>query len=229
VDRPAPSGDLETGTVCVKSFRRPSLKDRLKDLLRPRSRARASWIASHGMRVRGLPVAAPLALLETRGRLAGRPDYLISEALENDGNLGELSERALSPGQRQALCRAVAKLLTCLADRQVYHPDTKPKNLLVKETGAGFRLWLVDPDRIRFGQLYTPVLWGKVLGRVNAGLAGNITLLDRMRCLRLCGRIGWTSRERPLARSPRWTPEERLAIARAAYELSLTRRPAWLP
>jgi tRNA A-37 threonylcarbamoyl transferase component Bud32 len=228
VERPAPPEDLLPGTVCVKSFRRPSLEDRLKDLLRPRSRARASWIASHGMGVRGLPVAAPLALLEARGKLAGRPDYLIAEAIENDGTLGDLSERPLSPAQRGAICRAVAELLTRLADRAVYHPDTKPKNFLVKETDTGFRLWLVDPDRIRFDQPYTAALWVKVLGRVNAGLAANVTLLDRMRCLRLCSRIRWTPQGRPATGGPRWTSAERLAIARAAYELSLTRRPAWL-
>jgi hypothetical protein len=215
VDRPSAPEELQPGVVCVKSFDRPSLRDRLKDLLRPKSRARASWIASHGMRVRGLPVASPLAVLESRGKLAGHPDYLIAEALENDGTLGDLSYEPLSPAQRRGLCEATGQLLRRLADRQVYHPDTKPRNFLVKETDDGYRLWLVDPDRIRFEQAYSRVLWVKVLGRVNAGLASNVTLLDRMRCLRLCGR-------------GRWTPEERLSIARAAYELSLTRRPAWL-
>jgi hypothetical protein len=214
--RPARPEQVKPGQVCAKSFRRVSLWEKLKDALRPRSRARAAWIASHGCSVRGVPAARPLALLEARWKWSGQPDYLIMEALENDGTLGELASRGPSESQRRALAKAVAELLNVMACAEVYHPDSKPNNLLIKETDppyGGFSLWLVDLDRMRFDVPMTRRRWVKCLARLNSGLPAQITLLDRIRCLRECGR---------------WTAHERHRIARDVYVLSLRRRPAWL-
>lgn len=213
VNRPAAPRDVKPGNVCVKCFRRDSLAERLKDTLRLRSRARAAWIASQGFKVRGVPAARPLALLESRRKLSGGPDYLITEALENDGNLWEVLQERLPKGApRRKLGKAIADLLNLLDQKETYHPDTKPTNFLVKETDGEFRLWLVDLDRVRFNTSCTWTRWVKLLARLNAGLPADVTLLDRMRCLRQCG----------------LDASNRLPIARQVYELSLRRRPAWL-
>ncbi len=215
--RPARPDRIGPGRVCVKSFLRASLYEKLKDSVRRLSRARAAWIVSHGLDVRGVPAARPLALLEARGKWSGRPDYLIMEALENDGTLGELARRAPSGPERRALAAAVARLLNLMAQSAVYHPDTKPNNLLVKEMNGprpGFRLYLVDLDRVEFDSPMTRGRWVKALARLNAGLPAQITLLDRMRCLRECGR-------------GRWNARRQRRIAREVYALSLRRRPAW--
>ena len=213
--RPAPPELLSPGEVCVKSFRRDPLIERLKDLLRRRSRAKCVWVAARGMRVRGVPAARPLALLESRHKLSGTPDYVVMEALDSDGTLGELaSAGTLEPADVRRLGRAAARLLNLLADQEVYHPDTKPNNILVKRTGGEFQLWLVDLDRARFNTTVTRRRWIKCLARLNAGLPGQVGLLDRMRCLRRCSR-------------GRWSRAERLHVARQVYALSLTRRVAW--
>jgi len=216
--RPARPEQVRPGSICVKSFKRGALWEKLKDVFRPHSRARAAWIASHGCSVRDIPAARPLALLEARWKWSGRPDYLIMEALDNDGTLGELALRGPSGSQRRALAKAVAQLLNLMARVEVYHPDTKPNNLLIKEAAPpddGFRLWLVDLDRLRFEAPMTRRRWVKCLARLNSGLPAHITLLDRMRCLRECGR-------------GRWTARERRQLAEEVYALSLRRRPAWL-
>ncbi len=215
VSRPAGPEEVKPGEVCVKAFRRDSVWGRLKDLLRPRSRARSAWVAARGFAVRGVPAARPLALLESRSKLSGRPDYLITEALENDGDLGELalSGRLPTGKKRRALGRAIAELLDALEERGVYHPDTKPTNFLVRETDGEFKLWLVDLDRVRFGAPFTWTQWVKLLARLNAGLPAEVTVLDRLRCLR---QTRW---------GERWG---RLKLAREVYQLSVTRRPVWL-
>lgn len=216
VNRPAPPEQIGPGWVCVKSFRRPSLLDRWKDVWRARSRAKVAWIASRGFDVRAIPAARPLALLESRSKLYGSPDYLITEALDNDGSLGALAFRGLPTGsKRRQLGREVARLLNLLAREEVYHPDTKPTNVLVKNVGGESGLWLVDLDRARFEARLTPSRWVKCLTRLNAGLPAQVSLLDRMRCLRECGR-------------GRWNERERLRIARRIYRSSLRQRPAWL-
>jgi hypothetical protein len=216
VNRPAPPEQVGPGWVCVKSFRRPSLAERWKDVWRARSRAKVAWIASRGFDVRAIPAARPLALLESRSKLSGRPDYLITEALDNDGSLGALAFRDLPTGsKRRQLGRETARLLNLLAREEVYHPDTKPTNVLVKNVDGELRLWLVDLDRAKFEARLTRSRWVKCLARLNAGLPAQVSLLDRMRCLRECGR-------------GRWDARERLRIARRVYRSSLGQRPAWL-
>ncbi len=216
VNRPAAPDDVKPANVCVKSFRRASLVERLKDTFRPCSRARTAWLAARGFSVRGVPAARPLALLESRSKLSGKPDYLITEALENDGDLGELAMAGLPAGRRRRqLGAAIADMLNLLAEKEIYHPDTKPTNFLVKERDGAFDLWLVDLDRVRFDAPPDRNRWEKSLARLNAGLPADVTVLDRMRCLRRCG-------------AGRWTARERLQIARRVYDLSLRRRPAWL-
>jgi hypothetical protein len=215
VKRPAPPERLEAGQVCVKAFLRRSLGERIKDALRLRSRARSAWIAARGYHVRGVPAARPLALLESRPRLDARPDYLVVEAPPNDGSLHDLAIAGLPPGERRRrLGEAVADLFARLERAEVYHPDTKPTNLLVKQTDDGPRLYLVDLERTRFDRPFTRTHWVKCLARLNAGLPASVTLLDRMRCLRACSR-------------GRWEARERLEVARDVYALSLTRRTAW--
>jgi len=203
-------------TVCVKAFRRDGAFERLKDLFRPRSRARQAWVAAWGLQVRRLPAARPLALLESRPVMAGRPDYLVTEALESDGNLFEfLTRRTPDAALRRRLGAAIAGLLRRLDDTGVRHPDMKPTNVLAKKSGVDLRLWLVDLDRARFDRRMSRRHWVKCLAQLNAGLPAAVTVLDRLRCLR------------ELARG-RWGAAERLGIARAVYRTSLRRRPAWL-
>ncbi len=214
-DQPRPSEEAEPSTVCAKAFLRRTFPERIKDALRPRSRARSAWIAARGFDVRELPAARPLALLESRSKLCGRADYLLTEALPDEGDLYEyLRSHDISQNDRTKLGRAVADLLNRMAAEEVYHPDTKPTNVLVQREEDGYRLWLVDLDRIRFGRSWSRRDWVKALARLNAGVPACITLLDRLRCLRRCTGTGWTS-------------GERLRAAREVYRLSLSRRAVW--
>jgi tRNA A-37 threonylcarbamoyl transferase component Bud32 len=200
------------GRVCVKAFVRDSPKARLRDLLRPRSRARTAWIASCGCAVRGIPVPRPLAVLENRW---GPADYLITEAIEHEGNLHEIVSRGIPAGRRPHLGRAIAGLLDSLEREEIHHPDTKPTNLLVREAAGQVHLWLVDLDRVQFRRRHRDDRrWVKNLAQLNAGLPAEVTTLDRMRCLRACGR-------------GRWSAARRKEIARAVRRLSMQRNPLW--
>jgi hypothetical protein len=195
----------------VKAFLRPSTWDRVKDALRPRSRARGAWVAARGMQVRDIPAAQPIALLESRRKLSGGPDYLITEAVEHDDTLyGSLREDDLSPKDRHRLAETLADLLRRMAEEGVYHPDTKPGNILVRREGEGYSLWLVDLDRASFPRRLSRARWVKTLARINAQVPPEVSLLARMRFLRLCGR-------------GRWEAGERLEVAREVWQRSAER------
>jgi tRNA A-37 threonylcarbamoyl transferase component Bud32 len=196
LNQPAPR-QVHPGLVCVKAFLPGSLGGRVKDGLRPRGRARAAWVAHRGCHVRGVPAAHPIALLESRPRLAGQGDYLVTEALPHDGTLLEaVVEWDLCADEKRALGRAVAELLRRMAEAGVYHPDTKPTNIVVERGEGGFRLHLVDLDRTRFGVRLRRVHWEKCLMRIDAQMPWHVSVLDRMRCLRRCGEGRWSARER---------------------------------
>ena len=211
LNKPVPAGRAGPGQVCVKSFLRRRPRERIKDCLRPRSRARGAWLAARGLHVRGVPAAHPLALLESRHKAAGGPDFLITEALENQGTLLDyLLDHPPTDNQLHMLGERVADLLIRLAEERIYHPDTKPTNVLVQENGDGYRLHLVDLDRVEFGAPLSRGRWIKSLARLNAGLPDSISTLARMRCLRRCAR-------------GRWEAAERLEVARRVQAASLKR------
>jgi hypothetical protein len=217
---------LGDGTrVFVKAFLRTSTGERLKDTLRPRSRARGVWVAHRGFRVRGLSAPAGLALLEARHKLSGDPDYVLTRAADADLNLYELSNETgpRDPGGRhlgladvdiRSLGRAVADLFRSLVEKRVRHRDMKPSNILVKQEEDGFSLTLVDLDRALFDVTWTRRHWVLHLAQCNAGLPGEISILSRMRALRRCAR-------------GRWDARQRLRIAREVLRKSLERNCAW--
>jgi tRNA A-37 threonylcarbamoyl transferase component Bud32 len=204
---------VPTGRVCVKAYIRPTFLAQVKDILRLRGRARAAWIASRGCHVRGVAVARPLALLESR---FGTADYLITEAVPCAGDLDAVARAGITCGAaRRGLASGIAALLGSLADEHVRHPDVKPTNLLVQWSGDEAHIVIVDLDRVRFDVPIREAEWVRMLAQVNAGLPGDITARDRLRCLRICA-------------DGRWDAPTRRRIARAAFSLSLTRDPMWL-
>ncbi len=219
--------DSTGGRVFVKAFRRESIMERMKDLLRFRSRARKAWIAHRAFRVRDVPAAPGLCVLEARNKLSGRPDYLLTRdpgviadlqalALAQSPEHPRHADLHLTPEERRELGCSVARLFCTMARNQVRHRDMKPSNVLVQEDQEGrFNLWLVDLDRARVEVGWTRDLWVYHLAQCNAGVDEGISLLDRMRCLR---RIG----------EGRWSDAERIQIAREILELSLQRDPMWL-
>jgi tRNA A-37 threonylcarbamoyl transferase component Bud32 len=214
VDSPADSEQVPAGRICVKAYRRPDFFSRLKDVLRPRSRARHCYRAHRGMQVRGLPVPEPFALLENRW---GRADYILLEAIPHEENLYLMANRpgGLPRGPwRRKLAAALARIFCRMAREGISHPDTKPSNFLVDTQDAEVRVWLVDLDRVRFGVTVDQQWWVDHLARLDSGLPADVNLRERLRFLRDCGR-------------GRWSRAERLAIARLVREKSLQRGPRW--
>ena len=181
----------------IKAYLRRTPAERIKDLLRPRRRARHTWIAHRGFNVRDVPAPPAAALLEARNPLSGRPDYLIVEGNVAD-DLRELSiigqsdcrarrQKPLAPAERRQLSRAVGDLFRQLARQHIRHRDMKPSNILARPTESGeYRLELIDLDRASFEVEWKRKHWIKHLAQCNAGLGEQISLLDRMRCLRRC-------------------------------------------
>jgi len=211
---PAKADAVEPGQVCVKSFWSLPWGERLKDLLRPVSRPRDAWRTLREFQRLDIPSARPLAVLERRKRLSAVPDFLIMENLENTRNLFEFVTSGVSGDMLRRVGCALARLLRLLGEKEVYHPDLKPENFLVRIDDEQVRLWIIDVARVRFNSKPDKKRWIRYLSQLNSGLPDEVSLLNRMRFLRECGR-------------KRWSNPERIEIARAALEKSLERDIKW--
>ena len=154
VDHRAVVTAVETpaGSWCVKEFRRPGLRRRLEDALRG-SRARHAWLGAHACVVRGLPTPRPLAIVEGRGR-----SWFVNELVTGAVALPEWVVRhrpasdAAAARRWRRLVEAIATLAADLHASRLHHRDLSAKNVLVRETDAGFELFLLDLSDIRLGR-----------------------------------------------------------------------------
>jgi tRNA A-37 threonylcarbamoyl transferase component Bud32 len=221
--------------VIYKRFRVTSWSDPWAALLRP-SAALRSWVNGHGLLLRYLPTARPLAVFHRRRHGLSYEGYLLTEkvpdAVDLHGFVAGLN--ALPDAQRRHALRCrieqVARLVRELHRRQLSHRDLKAANILLsgecqppgapKNQGVNIprspeNLWLIDLVGVRLhGRLPR---WRKVrnLARLHASFFQNPVLsrTDKLRFLRtylnwgLFGRGSWK----------RWWHEiEQATLAKAA-------------
>jgi tRNA A-37 threonylcarbamoyl transferase component Bud32 len=132
---------VEGHSWIVKRYNVKGLGHRLRQSLKPRSRARNAWRWGQHLHAAGVPTARPLALLEHRcGPLRGAA-YLVME------DLGDRSLRdAVGAGPPLAAwVAAVTELFLELQRLGLAHGDTKATNFIV----VGERVALIDLDAMR--------------------------------------------------------------------------------
>ena len=121
----------------------------------------------------------------------------------------------VSAPRRRELVDAVAGFLAALHARGISHGDLKGSNLLVRERGAGFELFLVDLAEVRFASTVREAERIEALAQLNASTPLAVTLRQRLRFL---------ARYAPGA-----SRAERARWFRAIEERSRARRCVWDP
>jgi tRNA A-37 threonylcarbamoyl transferase component Bud32 len=106
------------------------------------TRAARSWRNAHLLRLRGIPTAAPVALLERRrGPLRGVA-YFVSEYVEGPNCRDYFNSSAVPLEEKQATAREVLALIQALRRARLSHGDMKATNILLTANGPV----LVDLD-----------------------------------------------------------------------------------
>jgi tRNA A-37 threonylcarbamoyl transferase component Bud32 len=123
--------------VIFKRFNCPKSLDAVRGTLH-HSPALRAWHAGHGLLIRRIPTARPLAVIERVGAALVRESYLVTQWIPNSLSLKDhLSELASLPanGQRRrqlrALIQALATLVRRMHERNISHRDMKTSNFLV--------------------------------------------------------------------------------------------------
>jgi tRNA A-37 threonylcarbamoyl transferase component Bud32 len=170
---------LASGELCVKEYRPRPLARRLEDLLRPAAPLR-EWRAARALAERG--VAAPRAFaLVLPAALGAGSAFLVMEAIRGAA-VNRYALRATAPVRRR-LVDAVADFLASLHAQGVTHADLKGSNLLARERGDGFELFLVDLAAVHCGRAVGEGERLAALAQLSASTPLAVTRAERLRFL----------------------------------------------
>jgi tRNA A-37 threonylcarbamoyl transferase component Bud32 len=209
---------LEQGSErIVKEYRAGGLARRLEDLVRPAAALR-EWRAAQQLALRGVPAPAAFALLLPAPLAAGSA-FVVLEAIAGAESVNRYVLRrcvgAAARERRLRLLDAVADHLRSLHERGIEHRDLKGSNLLVRERGSGFELFLVDLAEVRFSARVGEAHRLEALAQLNASMPLAVRRSERLRFL---------ARYAPGA-----SRQERARWFRAVERLTRARKCVWDP
>jgi len=168
--------------LCVKEYRRVGPLRRLLPLA---SYGKRSWIAGHGLAVRG--IATPETIAWVRG--AGR-EFIVTTLIEHAQKLHAYAMQScvdLAPDARLAFLRALALELAVFLSRAhragVCHHDLCEQNVLIQDSEHRRTILLVDLDTVTFEQRLSSRRIVKNLVQLGH-LPGDVNVLLKARFLR---------------------------------------------
>ncbi len=203
------SAVTRTALAVVKERLEPTIVRRLERLCLPR-RLRRGYENAHGLEVRGVATATPLAFVRRGLRtftlyrdLAAFPrlDHRVRDALRH-GEWGRRRQREVG----DALADAAARIHRL----GIWHGDWKACNFLIEERGRAIVFHLIDTDRVRFRRAVTFGQRMRNLAQLSASVPQIVSRTARLRWFRRYAR--GTALGAP--------DEEREALARVARLVS---------
>ena len=220
-------------SIIIKQKRRKPGWGYLRSFLRGVGAMR-EWRTAYAMRIRGLPAVEALAAFERRSFGLLSESCLVTEKVENAGNLQIFTERTFA-GElsrqtarlRRRMARALGRLIRRLHDLGFTQRDLKPSNILVTitgEAGEDFRFTLIDFEGVRQRARVSDALRARDLGTVAANFVATpaVRATDMMHCLDgyLSGRSMSRARRRQFIAAIRRRIEEKLEKWRRAESSS---------
>jgi len=162
------------GDVIVKQVRPRGIARLLADALRG-SPARRAWRAGHGLLVRGIGAARPLAFVEHRHFGVPRDSWVV---LEDVGGAGDALQ--VSSTDPDAVLDALGDLLRRLHRREVEHGDLKATHVFIELGHGRPQARLVDLEGVRFRRRLTDTDRLRALAELNASLPDRIPARARL-------------------------------------------------
>ena len=185
--------ELRGVTLHVKKHHYRGLASALVDLF-CHSPARRTWVAANHLRMRGIPVALPIAYLEKRRLRIPAESYVITENVSGvtlSDSFACLPGRGLSVQEKRRLLADWARLVAKMHIRGVTCRNLKASNFVVLERTPGkYDLQVVDFDGIRLGT----ISWRRRIGNLvclaqESYRYACFTQRDRLRFLKAY--LGW--------------------------------------
>ncbi len=132
--------------VVIKSFRTRGI-NRIKSAIVP-SKAKKAWYGSSLLSRNDIPTPFPIAFLEKRKRRMVTECYFFSERVKGAQEIRNLFQ-SLPEEETENLLKELAGLLSRVRKRKILHRDLSDGNVLVCRRKGGYRLFLIDTNRVK--------------------------------------------------------------------------------
>lgn len=195
--------------VRARGWRRP-----LADLVRG-SPARRAWRAGHGLRLRGIGAALPLAFVERRRFGLPVASALLLEDLSGDVPADRAALDAPALFDANAVVSTLGRLALALHRAHVHHGDLKASHVLLRPAPHGLEPRLIDLESVRLDVALADSARLRALAQLNASLPDAYPAAARRRAFERYARAlpfaGGAERalahvvDASLARKHRWT------------------------
>lgn len=138
-------------TLNVKSFKVPNLVNQLVyDNFRV-SKARRSFEYANILIEKGINTPSPIAYIEMKEAFLFKRSFYVSEQENFDGLMREFGTGELAG--REILLSQFAQFTANMHQKEVLHLDYSPGNILYKKNDDKFLFYLVDLNRMYFGEV----------------------------------------------------------------------------
>lgn len=144
--------ELDGVTINIKSFKIPSLINKIVYRYFRKSKARRSFEFATLLLEKGIGTPQPIAYLENHTWMGLKDSYYVSEHLQCDLTYRELVEIPDYPDHENIL-RQFTRFSYNLHQKGIEFKDHSPGNTLIKKTTDGkYEFFLVDLNRMNFHQ-----------------------------------------------------------------------------
>ena len=144
--------NLNDKPLCIKSFKRPNVINRIAYTFFRKSKAERSYTFAHRLLSLGIGTPEPIAFFEFKKYGLIKKNFYISEQLDSDLTYRDLTKNFDYPDYENIL-RAFTRFTNELHNKGVLFLDHSPGNTLIKKVGNQYHFFLVDLNRMRFKQL----------------------------------------------------------------------------
>ncbi|MDR1632111.1 MAG: lipopolysaccharide kinase InaA family protein [Dysgonamonadaceae bacterium] len=156
--------DTNFGKIVVKSFKIPHIANRFVYSFLRLSKAERSYAYSLEILKRGFGTPSPVAYIERFKAGLLSDSYYVSTysdglLMRNFNFIEKLTEEDID------ILKAFARFTARLHEKEVYHQDYSPGNILYKKSGETILFDLIDVNRVQFKKV-TGKMAGKALCRL---------------------------------------------------------------
>ncbi|WP_299608022.1 lipopolysaccharide kinase InaA family protein [uncultured Aquimarina sp.] len=144
--------DLESKNYTIKSFKIPNIVNQVAYRFFRKSKAERSYMYANKLLDLGIKTPFPIAYEIRMTPLLFKKSFYVSELVDCDLTYRELTTD-FSISDHESILRAFTRFTYELHKNGVNFLDHSPGNTLIKRTTEGYEFYLVDLNRMEFGEM----------------------------------------------------------------------------
>lgn len=144
--------NIDGVNVNIKAFKIPNIFNQIAYRFFRKSKAQRSFEYAKKLIELGIGTPKPLAFFEFNTLLLFKKSFYLSEQVDCDLTYRELITDLNYPNY-ETILRAFTRFTYLLHERSIQFLDHSPGNTLIKKNGNNYDFYLVDLNRMNFGEL----------------------------------------------------------------------------